>query len=94
MMSSLKIIIDIKNKNDICTNSIKINKQNVTDFVTLKEIIANALKNQYDYSSNNIKERLSLLNEIKDATSTEAIIEAFSKTKSYEIKEFKWQEIK
>ena len=93
-MSNLKIIIDIKNKNDICTNSIKINKQNVTDFITLKEVIANALKNQYDYSSNNIKERLSLLNEIKDATSTEAIMEAFSKTKSYEIKEFKWQEIK
>lgn len=45
-MSSLKIVIDIKNKNDICTNSIKINKQNVTDFVTLKEVIANALKNQ------------------------------------------------
>lgn len=94
MMSSLKIVIDIKNKNDICTNSIKINKQNVTEFVTLKEVIVNALKNQYDYSSNNIKERLSLLNEIKDATSTEAIMEAFSKTKSYEIKEFKWQEIK
>ena len=91
-MSSLKIVINIKNKNDICTNSIKINKQNVTDFATLKEVIENALKNQYDYSSNNIKERLSLLNEIKDATSTKDIIDAFSKTKSYEIKEFKWQE--
>lgn len=91
-MSNLKIVINIKNKNDICTNSIKINKQNVTDFATLKEVIANALKNQYDYSSNNIKERLSLLNEIKDATSTKDIIDAFSKTKSYGIKEFMWQE--
>ena len=92
MMSSLKIVIDIKNKNDRCTNSIKINKQNVTDFVTLKEVIENVLKNQYDYNSNNIKERLSLLNEIKNATSTKDIIDAFSKTKSYEIKEFNWQE--
>lgn len=92
-MSSLKIVINIKNKNDICTNSIKVNKQNITDFATLKEVIENALKNQYDYSSNNIKERLSLLNKIKDATSTKDIIDAFSKTKSYEIKEFQWQEI-
>lgn len=92
-MSSLKIIINIKNKNDICTNSIKINKQNITDFATLKEVIENTLKNQYDYSSNNIKERLSLFNEIKNATSIEDIMNAFNKTKSYEIKEFQWQEI-